>query len=51
MRKALRRLLAIHGFRLDWKGLSFVWTGDPDVNPVKFCKGVDVFVKERDPIR
>ena len=36
------------GYRLDWNGLSFVWTGDgrPDANTVKFCKGVDVFVTE-----
>lgn len=36
------------GYRLDWNGLSFVWTGDgrPDANTVKFSKGVDVFVTE-----
>ena len=39
------------GYRLDWKGLSFVWTGDgrPDANTVKFSKGVDVFVTELQP--
>ena len=35
-------------YRLDWKGLSFVWTGDgrPDELTVKYAKGVDVFVTE-----
>ena len=39
------------GYRLDWNGLSFVWTGDgrPDANTVKFSKGVDVFVTEMQP--
>ena len=39
------------GYRLDWNGLSFVWTGDgrPDANTAKFCKGVDVFVTELQP--
>ncbi len=39
------------GYRLDWNGLSFVWTGDgrPDANTVKFSKGVDVFVTEIQP--
>ena len=38
-------------YRLDWNGLSFVWTGDgrPDANTVKFAKGVDVFVTELQP--
>ncbi len=38
-------------YRLDWKGLSFVWTGDgrPDANTAKFSKGVDVFVTELQP--
>ncbi len=38
-------------YRLDWNGLSFVWTGDgrPDANTVKFSKGVDVFVTELQP--
>jgi len=43
-----------HGFdgasayRLDWNGLSFVWTGDgkPDQLTAKYAKGVDVFVTE-----
>ena len=35
-------------YRLDWKGLSFVWTGDgrPDELTKKFAKGVDVVVTE-----
>ena len=38
-------------YRLDWNGLSFVWTGDgrPEANTVKFSKGVDVFVTELQP--
>ena len=36
------------GYRLDWNGLSFVWTGDgrPDELTLKYAKGVDVFVSE-----
>jgi ribonuclease BN (tRNA processing enzyme) len=36
------------GYRLDWNGLSFVWTGDgrPEANTVKYSKGADVFVTE-----
>jgi ribonuclease Z len=35
-------------YRLDWNGLSFVWTGDgkPDQLTAKYAKGVDVFVTE-----
>ncbi len=35
-------------YRLDWNGLSFVWTGDgrPDELTTKYSKGVDVFVTE-----
>jgi ribonuclease Z len=35
-------------YRLDWNGLSFVWTGDgrPDELTAKYAKGVDVFVTE-----
>ena len=38
-------------YRLDWNGLSFVWTGDgrPDANTVKYSQGVDVFVTELQP--
>jgi ribonuclease Z len=38
-------------YRLDWKGLSFVWTGDgrPDELTAKFAKGADVFVSELQP--
>lgn len=35
-------------YRLDWNGLSFVWTGDgkPDRLTTKYAKGADVFVTE-----
>jgi ribonuclease BN (tRNA processing enzyme) len=35
-------------YRLDWNGLSFVWTGDgrPDELSLELSKGVDVFVTE-----
>ena len=35
-------------YRLDWNGLSFVWTGDgkPDQLTAKYAKGADVFVSE-----
>ena len=35
-------------YRLDWNGLSFVWTGDgkPDQLTAQYAKGVDVFVTE-----
>jgi ribonuclease Z len=35
-------------YRLDWNGLSFVWTGDgrPDRLSVEYSQGVDVFVTE-----
>jgi ribonuclease Z len=35
-------------YRLDWNGLSFVWTGDgrPDELSVKYSQGADVFVTE-----
>ena len=38
-------------YRLDWNGLSFVWTGDgrPDELSVELSKGVDVFVTEVQP--
>ena len=38
-------------YRLDWNGLSFVWTGDgrPDELTAKYSKGVDVFVTESQP--
>jgi len=36
------------GYRLDWNGLSFVWTGDgrPSNLDVKYAKGADVYVTE-----
>ncbi len=35
-------------YRLDWNGLSFVWTGDgkPDRLTEKYAKGADLFVTE-----
>lgn len=38
-------------YRLDWNGLSFVWTGDgrPDAQTAELSKGVDVFVTELQP--
>ena len=35
-------------YRLDWNGLSFVWTGDgkPDRLTAQYAKGVDLFVSE-----
>jgi len=35
-------------YRLDWNGLSFVWTGDgkPDKLTAHYAQGVDVFVTE-----
>ena len=38
-------------YRLDWNGLSFVWTGDgrPDELSVELSQGVDVFVTEVQP--
>lgn len=36
------------GYRLDWNGLSFVWTGDgrPSKLDLKYAKGCDVYVTE-----
>ncbi len=38
-------------YRLDWNGLSFVWTGDgrPDELTAELAKGCDVFVTELQP--
>ena len=38
-------------YRLEWNGLSFVWTGDgrPDELTAKYAKDVDVFVSEIQP--
>lgn len=46
-----RRSHAVDGasaYRLDWNGLSFVWTGDgkPDKLTAQYAKGADVFVTE-----
>jgi ribonuclease Z len=37
------------GYRLDWNGLCFVWTGDgrPSMLDVKYAKGCDVYVTEQ----
>jgi ribonuclease Z len=39
------------GYRVDWNGLSFVWTGDgrPDTTTIEQAKGADVFVTETQP--
>jgi hypothetical protein len=39
------------GYRVDWNGLSFVWTGDgrPDSLTVEMAKGADIFVTELIP--
>jgi ribonuclease BN (tRNA processing enzyme) len=36
------------GYRLDWNGLSVVWTGDgrPNHNDVEWAKGCDVYITE-----
>ena len=36
------------GYRLDWNGLCFVWTGDgrPNHLDIKYAKGCDVYVTE-----
>ena len=46
-----RRIHSMDGssaYRLDWNGLSFVWTGDgrPDEKTIEYAKGCDVFVTE-----
>ncbi|WP_094555537.1 guanitoxin biosynthesis MBL fold metallo-hydrolase GntH [Synechococcus sp. 1G10] len=53
----IRHWRRVHGkdgasaYRLDWNGLSFVFTGDgrPDENTVRYSQGVDVFVSELQP--
>ncbi len=39
------------GYRLDWNGLCFIWTGDgrPSNIDIPFAKGCDVFVTEMQP--
>lgn len=36
------------GYRLDWNGLSMVWTGDgrPNHNDVEYARGCDVYITE-----
>ena len=46
-----RRIHSMDGssaYRLDWNGLSFVWTGDgrPDEKTIELSRGADVFVTE-----
>src|SRR5260370_4836402 len=38
-------------YRLDWNGLSFVWTGDgrPDANTAEFSKRVDLLLTQLHP--
>jgi ribonuclease Z len=39
------------GYRLDWNGLCFTWTGDgrPSKLDAKYAKGCDVYVTEKQP--
>lgn len=39
------------GYRLDWNGLSFCFTGDtrPNTLDIDYCKGVDVMISETQP--
>ena len=39
------------GYRLDWNGLCFVWTGDgrPSKLDAKYAEGCDVYVTEMQP--
>ncbi len=36
------------GYRLDWNGMSVVWTGDgrPSKLDIEYCKGVDLYITE-----
>lgn len=36
------------GYRLDWNGMSVVWTGDgrPSNLDIEYCKGVDLYITE-----
>ena len=46
--RRIHNMSGASGYRVDWNGLSFVWTGDgrPDSLTVEMAKGVDVFVTE-----
>jgi len=46
--RRIHNMCGSSGYRLDWNGLSFVWTGDgrPDELTVEMSDGVDVFVTE-----
>ncbi|WP_282154342.1 guanitoxin biosynthesis MBL fold metallo-hydrolase GntH [Ruegeria atlantica] len=37
------------GYRMDWNGMCFIWTGDgrPNMIDIPFAKGCDVFVTEQ----
>jgi len=39
------------GYRLDWNGLSFCFTGDtrPNTLDIEYCEGVDVMISETQP--
>jgi ribonuclease BN (tRNA processing enzyme) len=39
------------GYRLEWNGLSFCFTGDtrPNTLDIEYCKGVDVMISETQP--
>jgi ribonuclease Z len=46
--RRIHNMCGSSAYRLDWNGLSFVWTGDgrPDELTVEMSQGVDVFVTE-----
>ena len=46
--RRIHNMSGASGYRVDWNGLSFVWTGDgrPDSLTVQMAQGVDVFVTE-----
>jgi len=46
--RRIHNMSGASAYRLDWNGLSFVWTSDrrPDELTVEMSKGVDVFVTE-----
>jgi hypothetical protein len=49
--RRIHNMCGATGYRLDWNGLSFVWTGDgrPDQLTIEQCQGVDLFVTELQP--
>jgi ribonuclease Z len=46
--RRIHNMCGSSAYRLDWNGLSFVWTGDgrPDEPTLEMSQGVDVFVTE-----